>query len=127
MLQPNNPPYADLLQALEDLDVGELDEFVASILEKLHVEMFVYGDWTRSDAIQLSDTLKDALRVQNQSYEESLRPLIMLGKNGSLRRSLESNQEDSAIVVYYQCEDIEPRNTALYLLANHLMSATFFS
>ena len=126
MLQPNNPPYADLLQALEDLDVGELDEFVASILEKLHVEMFVYGDWTRSDAIQLSDTLKDALRVQNQSYEESLRPLIMLGKNGSLRRSLESNQEDSAIVVYYQCEDIEPRNTALYLLANHLMSATFF-
>ncbi|GLT17405.1 peptidase M16 [Vibrio zhanjiangensis] len=127
MLQPNNPPYGDMLSALESLDVSELDEFVSAILTKLHIEMFVYGDWTRNEAIKLSDTLKDALRVKNQSYQESLRPLVMLGKNGSFQRSIESNQEDSAIVVYYQCEDIEPRNTALYLLANHLMSATFFN
>ncbi|NOH70710.1 insulinase family protein [Vibrio pectenicida] len=126
MLQPNNPPYNELLSALESLQVYELKEFVSSILAKLHVEMFVYGDWTRAETIKLSDTLKDALRVHNQAYEESLRPLVMLGKNGSFQRSIESNQEDSAIVVYYQCDDIEPHNIALYLLANHLMSATFF-
>ncbi|MBU2896440.1 insulinase family protein [Vibrio hepatarius] len=127
MLQPNNPPYDELLSALESLQVKELEEFVSSILAKLHVEMFVYGDWTRAETIKLGDTLKDALRVRNQSYEESLRPLVMLGKNGSFQRSIESNQEDSAIVVYYQCDDIEPHNIALYLLANHLMSATFFN
>ncbi|USD40342.1 insulinase family protein [Vibrio sp. SCSIO 43135] len=126
ILQPNNPPYQDLIAALESIEVNELAEFVEKILAELHVEMFVYGDWRKEDALQLATTLKDALRVSNQSYEESLRPLVMLGENGTFQREVHCDQEDSAIVVYYQCEDIEPKSIALYSLANHLMSATFF-
>ncbi|MEF1187269.1 insulinase family protein, partial [Vibrio sinaloensis] len=96
------------------------------ILSELHVEMFVYGDWTKKEALSLGNTLKDALRVKNQQYEESLRPLVMLGKNGSFQREVFCDQEDSAVVLYYQCEDKSPRSIALYSLANHLMSATFF-
>jgi len=126
ILQPNNPPYSVLLEALESIDVTELSSFVDAILAELHVEMFVYGDWTKSDAIALGDTLKDALRVQDQLYEEALRPLVMLGKNGSFQREVFCDQEDSATVLYYQCDDTSPRSIALYSLANHLMSATFF-
>jgi len=126
LLQPNNPPYPALLEALEDIDVSDLAEFVDLILANLHVEMFVYGDWQKQDALDMAETLKDALRVKNQTYQESLRPLVMLGDNGTFQRELECNQDDSAVVVYYQCEDTEPRNIALYSLANHLMSATFF-
>lgn len=126
ILQPNNPPYSVLVEALETIDVDELSLFVESILSELHVEMFVYGDWTKQDALSLGNTLKDALRVQNQQYEESLRPLVMLGKNGSFQREVFCDQEDSAVVLYYQCEDTSPRSIALYSLANHLMSATFF-
>ncbi|MFM2589274.1 insulinase family protein [Vibrio sp. TBV020] len=126
ILQPNNPPYSVLLEALESIDVNELSSFVDAILAELHVEMFVYGDWTKSDAIALGDTLKDALRVQDQLYEEALRPLVMLGKNGSFQREVFCDQEDSATVLYYQCDDTSPRSIALYSLANHLMSATFF-
>jgi len=88
--------------------------------------MFVYGDWQTQDAHDMAEVLKDALRVKNQTYEESLRPLVMLGNSGTFQRELNCNQDDSAVVVYYQCEDTEPRNIALYSLANHLMSATFF-
>jgi secreted Zn-dependent insulinase-like peptidase len=88
--------------------------------------MFVYGDWRQDDALQMAESLKDALRVQDQAYEESLRPLVMLGENGSFQREVVCNQDDSAIVVYYQCPDISPQSIALYSLANHLMSATFF-
>lgn len=126
ILQPNNPPYAVLVEALESIDVDELSSFVEGILAELHVEMFVYGDWTKADALSLGNTLKDALRVQNQQYEESLRPLVMLGENGSFQREVFCDQEDSAVVLYYQCEDTSPRSIALYSLANHLMSATFF-
>ncbi len=126
ILQPNNPPYATLVEALEEIQVDSLSSFVQAILAELHVEMFVYGDWTRDDAAALGETLKDALRVKGQQYEEALRPLIMLGKNGTFQRSVACNQEDSAVVVYYQCEDTSPQNIALYSLANHLMSATFF-
>lgn len=127
ILQPNNPPYAVLLEALETIEVDELAGFVERILAELHVEMFVYGDWTKTDALSLGNTLKDALRVKNQQYEESLRPLVMLGKNGSFQREVFCDQEDSAVVLYYQCEETSPRSIALYSLANHLMSATFFN
>lgn len=126
ILQPNNPPYSVLLEALETIEVDELASFVDAILAELHVEMFVYGDWSKSDALALGNTLKDALRVHNQQYEESLRPLVMLGENGSFQREVLCDQEDSAVVLYYQCEDTSPRSIALYSLANHLMSATFF-
>ncbi|MGF1695936.1 insulinase family protein [Vibrio lamellibrachiae] len=126
LLQPNNPPYASLIEALETIDVEELSSFVDDILGELHVEMFVYGDWTKKAALSLADTLKNALRVSNQSYEESLRPLVMLGKNGTFQKEVICNQDDSAIVVYYQCENTHPKSIALYSLANHLMSATFF-
>jgi len=126
ILQPNNPPYSVLVEALESIEVDELASFVDAILAELHVEMFVYGDWTRADALALGYTLKDALRVQNQQYEEALRPLVMLGKNGSFQREVFCDQEDSATVLYYQCDDTSPKSIALYSLANHLMSATFF-
>ncbi|GAB2665436.1 insulinase family protein [Vibrio panuliri] len=126
ILQPNNPPYPVLVEALETIEVDSLASFVQAILAELHVEMFVFGDWTRSDALALGDTLRDALRVQNQQYEEALRPLVMLGQSGTFQRDVPCNQEDSAIVVYYQCDDTSAKNIALYSLANHLMSATFF-
>ena len=126
ILQPNNPPYPALIEALESIELDELDTFVEALLAELHVEMFVYGDWQRKQALELGQTLKDALRVQNQQYEESLRPLIMLGEGGTFQREVFCNQDDSAIVLYYQSPVITPRNIALYTLANHLMSATFF-
>ncbi|MBY8273727.1 insulinase family protein [Vibrio fluvialis] len=126
LLQPNNPPYGQLLDALETIEVSELAEFVEKIIAQLHIEMFVYGDWQKQDAHAMAEVLKDALRVKNQTYEESLRPLVMLGHNGTFQREVSCDQDDSAIVVYYQSKDTEPRSIALYSLANHLMSATFF-
>ncbi len=126
LLQPNNPPFDVLLEALETIEVDELAPFVEAILAELHVEMFVYGDWQQEQALSMANTLKDALRVHQQRYEESLRPLIMLGESGTFQREVHCNQEDSAVVIYHQCDDISPRSIALYSLANHLMSATFF-
>ncbi|GAL28261.1 protease III precursor [Vibrio variabilis] len=126
ILQPNNPPNPVLLEALETISVDELPSFVQAILSELHIDMFVYGDWHKQGAHDIATTLKDALRIHNQKYEESLRPLVMLGRSGSFQKEVDCDQDDSAIVVYYQCEDINPRSIALYSLANHLMSATFF-
>nr|WP_211091958.1 insulinase family protein [Vibrio agarilyticus] len=126
ILQPNNPPYTALLDALESVKVAELAPFVSTILSQLHVEMFVCGDWTQQQAVDMASTLKDALRVKEQRYEEALRPLVMLGDSGSFQKEIDCHQPDSAVVIYHQCEDIAPHHIALYTLANHLMSATFF-
>ncbi|WP_264877031.1 insulinase family protein [Vibrio agarivorans] len=127
LLQPNNPPASVLAQALESIELDELPPFVEQLLATLHVEMFVYGDWTQSEAFELGETIKNALRVKNQTYEESLRPLIMLGNQGTYQREHQCGQDDSAVVVYYQCDNSDTRSIALYSLANHLMSAAFFN
>ncbi|MDP5254758.1 MULTISPECIES: insulinase family protein [unclassified Vibrio] len=126
LLQPNNPPYCKLLQAIDDVDVESLPDFVSRLLSELHIEMFVHGDWQQSQALQMAEVLKNALRIKDQSYQESLRPLVMLGRNGTYQWEIECQQSDSAVVVYHQCPDTEPRSIALYALANHLMSAEFF-
>lgn len=126
LLQPNNPPYSDLLNALDSIKLEHLAPFVELILSKLHVEMFVYGDWLAQEALSLGEMLKTALRVNDQAYQEALRPLITLGNHGSFQHEVHCNQDDSAVVVYYQSPDSQPRSIALYSLANHLMSATFF-
>lgn len=93
---------------------------------ELHVEMFVYGDWTKEQALELGRSLKDTLRMQNQTYGESFRPLVMLGESGTFQRELVCDHSDSALLVYYQSPQEDPRSFALYTLANHLMSASFF-
>ncbi|MGO1295836.1 MAG: insulinase family protein [Vibrio sp.] len=127
LLQPNNPPYQHLLDELETIEITELSDFVDKVLAQLHVEMFVYGDWQRDEASQLGEELKNALRVKDQEYEESLRPLVMLGDNESFHYDVACDQDDSAILVYYQSEKMDARHIALYSLANHLMSAAFFN
>jgi secreted Zn-dependent insulinase-like peptidase len=107
--------------------MDELSSFVDAILAELHVEMFVYGDWHKEDALAIGKTLCDALSSHEQVYEESLRPLVMLGKHGTFHREVECNQDDSAVVVYYQSDTTDVKDIALYSLANHLMSATFFN
>lgn len=126
ILQPNNPPYPVLIEALESIEVDELPSFVSAMLAELHIEMFVYGDWSKQSALSLANSLKEALRVKDQQYEESLRPLVMLGDNGTFQREVYCDQADSALVVYYQSTEISENHVALYILANHLMSAAFF-
>jgi secreted Zn-dependent insulinase-like peptidase len=126
LLQPNNPPHKVLLESLQDIQLEELPVFVGELLETLHVEMFVYGDWQRHQALDMGDALKDALRVKNQVYQESLRPLIMLGETGTLHREVFCEQPDSAVVVYHQAQASSPRNVALFTLTNQLMSSEFF-
>lgn len=127
ILQPNNPPYPELLSALEDLDVGELPKFVEKLLQELHVDMFVYGNWHKEQAIELAATVKDTLRVHNQRYQESTRPLTLLTGAGSVSYELNCDHQDSALLVYYQSQQTTPEAIALYTFAHHLMSATFFN
>lgn len=127
ILQPNNPPYPVLLEAIESIEADDLPNFVEAMFSELHVEMFVYGDWSKEQALELSSSLKNALHMQNQTYEESFRPLIMLGNSGTFQRELFCDHSDSALLIYYQSVQEDPRSFALYTLANHLMSASFFN
>nr|WP_255555537.1 insulinase family protein [Enterovibrio paralichthyis] len=127
ILQPNNPPYEALIEALEPLEVSALPDFVTRVMSELHVEMFVYGNWQKNQTLALAETIKDALRVHNQRYQESTRPLVLLNKAGSVAYQVDCDSQDSAVLVYYQSYQTQPQDVALYTFAQHLMSAIFFN
>lgn len=126
LLQPHNPTYSCLLEALHSVTLDALAPFVEAILAQLHVEMFVFGDWRPQEAHHLAHMLKTALKVPNQKYQASPRPLLFLGDQGSYQHEVFCQQNDAAIMIYYQSAQLDPQAIALYLLANHLMSAAFF-
>ncbi|QIR06679.1 insulinase family protein [Salinivibrio costicola] len=127
ILQPNNPPYQALLDALDTVTLTDLPEFVEAMFATLHVDMFVYGNWHRHQAKALAETVKDALRVDDQTYQESVRPLTLLDDCGTVSYELALDHAESALLVYYQSPDTSSEAVATYTLANHLMSATFFN
>ncbi|MBY3787222.1 insulinase family protein [Photobacterium carnosum] len=126
LLQPNNPPYPHLIKALETITIDELPPFVEAMFAEIHIDTFVYGNWVKKDALALAETLKDAFRVTDQLYGESQRPLVHLENSGTLTYELDCHHEDSAILMYYQSRQTTPKKIAIYTLANHLMSTTFF-
>ncbi len=127
LLQPNNPPNRVLLSSLESVQLKDLPLFIEQLLEELYVEMFVYGDWQKQQAHDMAEGLKDILRIKNQQYKESLRPLVLLGQKGCFRRELYCQLPDSAVLIYHQSQDSSSHSIALFTLANHLMSAAFFN
>ncbi|WP_299014941.1 insulinase family protein [uncultured Photobacterium sp.] len=126
LLQPNNPSFPVLIEALESIEVDELPSFVEAMFAELHIDTFVYGNWLKEDALELAEILKDAFRVTDQLYGESQRPLVRLGQTGTRSYEVNCNHADSAILMYYQSREATPRKIAVYTLANHLMSTTFF-
>ncbi len=126
LLQPNNPPYPALLEALETLQRDELPGFVMAMLAELHLDVFIYGDWQLAQARQIGEQLKDTFRVTDQRYGESQRPLVHLENSKTLRYELPNEHDDSALLMYYQSPEATPEAVALYSFANHLMSNTFF-
>ncbi|MGF1758388.1 insulinase family protein [Photobacterium sagamiensis] len=126
LLQPNNPPYPVLIEALESIEVDELPAFVEAMFAELHIDTFIYGNWLKDDALALAEILKNAFRVTDQLYGESQRPLVQLAQSGTRTHEISCNHADSAILMYYQSRETTPRKIAIYTLANHLMSTTFF-
>lgn len=127
ILQPNNPPYEQLLAALEPLNMSALPDFVQHVMSELHVDMFVYGEGQKHQTMALAKTVKDALKVESQRYQESTRPLLLLQGVGSASYPLLCDHPDSAVLFYYQSQGRKPNDVALFTLAHHLMSAAFFS
>lgn len=126
LLQPNNPPFEQLLRHLRTVELGEMPAFVSQLFAKVHIETLVHGDWTAAEALELASLLERHLGASSQPSAETRRPLISIQDRGTLIREQGCEHEDSALLVYYQSRTTRARDLACFTLANHIMSSTFF-
>ncbi|MCG4787738.1 hypothetical protein L0N33_20680, partial [Roseburia faecis] len=54
LLQPNNPPFEQLLRHLRTVELGEMPAFVAQLFGEVHIEALVHGDWNAAEALELA-------------------------------------------------------------------------
>lgn len=126
LLQPNNPPFEQLLRHLRTVELGEMPGFVSELFARVHLEALVHGDWTAAEALELAALLERHLGANSQPSAETRRPLISIQDRGTLIREQGCDHEDSALLVYYQSRTTRARDLAYFTLANHIMSSTFF-
>jgi insulysin len=126
LLQPNNPPFEQLLRHLREVELAEMPAFVQQLFSQVHVETLVHGDWQESEALALAALLERHLAPYSQPSAETRRPLISIQDRGTLIREHGCEHEDSALLVYYQSRTTRARDLACFTLANHIMSSTFF-
>jgi secreted Zn-dependent insulinase-like peptidase len=127
LLQPNNPPPSALLEALEDVQLEELPDFVAKLYQNIHIEMLAYGNWSEPKIAELGEFIQQEISPDTSPSKETPRKLISIKDQGSLLYQVDSQQNDSALMIYYQSRDLSPESIALFTLSNHIMTSTFFN
>ncbi|UPW20213.1 insulinase family protein [Agarivorans sp. TSD2052] len=127
LLQPNNPPPAELLKALEDIQLEDMPDFVAKLYQNIHIEMLAYGNWAESEIHQLGDFIQQEISPDSSPSKETPRKLVSIKDQATLLYEVDCKQSDSALMVYFQSRDLSPESIALFALSNHIMTSTFFN
>ncbi|SNY51472.1 Secreted Zn-dependent peptidases, insulinase-like [Arsukibacterium tuosuense] len=126
LLQPLNPEIEVLIEQLELLSFPQFCQFAAQLLNDVHLEALMVGNWTSRNATDLQ------LMLQNwQSNQPSLGSKIpaetfSIKGTGPVWLQTETDSSDHALVVYLAAEQANAAQMALFMLANHLMSPHYF-
>ncbi|KXO07123.1 Protease III precursor [Moritella sp. JT01] len=126
VLQPNNPSSERLAKALMSIKQEQLPEYLEKVYQNISVEVLVHGDWHQSQALEISQYVKDKLHPFSSPGKETIRKLVDIRNTGSLVHEIAVEHNDAALIIYYQSPKISPKELAYYSLANHVMSSKFF-
>lgn len=126
LLQPANPLPEQLLPALESITEAQMPDFVKRLYQNVHIESFIYGYWSKAEALNMSQYIRQEVAPEGQCSEETPRELVNIGGMLTLTHEVICEHNDSAILIYFQSPSTLPKQIALYAFCNHLMSSTFF-
>lgn len=126
LLQPNNPPPAELLEALDDLELVELPTFIDQLYQHVHLEVLAYGNWPSEQIEHLADYIKQEGAPYAIPTNETPRQLVSIQGKGPLLYQVDCQQSDAALMIYYQSAGCDAKDIALFTLTNHIMSSPFF-
>ncbi len=126
LLQPANPPAAQLVRLIKGVTLAELPDFIAKLYDEVHIEVLAHGEYRKEEVQEIADYIQKELAPHASPGEETTRRLIDISKKGTLIREIGCNHHDSALITYYQAMHTTPMHIARFTLANHIMSTTFF-
>ncbi|WNO60726.1 insulinase family protein [Rheinheimera sp. MMS21-TC3] len=126
ILQPSNPEIIELAQALDTLSFNEFMQFHKSLFEKVHIESLMIGNWLPTEASKLTANLQHWQHKFANAAPTVANPVYKIQGQGPVWLQIETEHDDHALVIYLPAQETTAVTMALFMLANHVLSAEYF-
>jgi secreted Zn-dependent insulinase-like peptidase len=115
------------IAALEPLGIDDLREFVPVLMARLYVMSLSHGNVLESDAIAMTEIVRDALVKETEPAELLESRVVKLAPAARHLRELDIDHDDSAITVYFQGSDRSFETRARFALMSQVLSSPFYT
>ena len=126
LLQPSNPEIDQLADALDTLSFSQFLQFSARLLQQVHIESLLLGNWSQEAAEQLTSVLQQWQSSLHSSGPRLNSPAVKLQGQGPVWLTVNVEHNDHALVIYLPAQQTTPQDMALFMLANHVLSPEYF-
>jgi len=114
------------LDALENLTPQQLADFITRLLAQLHIEVLSHGNLTPDEARILGRHIAARFFTRGRPAKAQPLHITLLPPAHDYLRRLSLEQEDAAVLVYYQGMAQDPASAARILLLHRVIKGPFF-
>ena len=117
----------ELIAALRDASIDDLQQFKTRFLQTAELDVMVYGNLQKSQAKQLAKPMRKVLeKSESDAPQQPEVEIVHLQNKQTLQRKLEIDHNDAAVVLYQQAVDRSDRTQALMALTMQILKTDFF-
>ncbi|MDP4536419.1 insulinase family protein [Alkalimonas collagenimarina] len=125
LLHPLNPAIEQLATELESMKFADFTLFARSLLQQVHIEGLMIGNWQPDDADSLQQQLQHWLHEQPKVELPVVTERSLQGR-GPVWLHTPVEHHDHALVIYLPAQEKSAEHMAHFMLANHLLAPQYF-
>lgn len=126
LLYPKYRSDEEVLVAAEAVSFADLERYIKDFYQSIHVEMLVYGNHSRSEAMNIASLAESYLLTDKNRGKRYEQPFTVL-EDASLREAIDLNHNDALYINYVQFDTTKHRERARYSLLGRLLATPFFN
>lgn len=123
---PSYPEDEVLLKAAEKVTYQDLLSYARNFYSQIHVEMLVYGNHSKSEALKLAAMVESVLLNDHNRRDRFNLPFHLLGETDRVL-NMDVEHDDSMLISYYQLPETDNFERARYALLGRLLANPFFN
>ncbi|MCV6588980.1 MAG: insulinase family protein [Marinobacterium sp.] len=114
-------------QALADVTLQDLNNFVPVLLKETELRVLAHGNLLQENAVKLTQVIENGLFAEHGHKRLASTQVLQLPEDSRLVQTLNVDHNDSAISVYFQGSDSELKTRAQYALLSEMIASPFYT
>lgn len=114
------------IAALEELTLADLNDFIPELFAEIDLAALAHGNINRPEALRLAQSLQQQLLSDTKPVSVARSRLLKIDDGSDYVRQLEIDNNDSALLVYFQGSDRSYASRARFSLLAQVLESPFF-